>query len=53
MARVAPWHSKRTAHYHDNDRCPEGEKVPPADRLEGTGGRSQCVHCAILHFKGE
>ena len=53
MARVAPWHSKRTAHYHDNDHCPEGEKVPAAERNEGTGGRSQCVQCAILHFKGE
>jgi hypothetical protein len=53
MARIAPFYSKRTAHYHDNDRCPEAEKVPSDDRQEGTGGRSQCVQCAILHFKGE
>jgi len=53
MARITPWHAKRIANYHDNDRCPEGAKVPPDDRQDGTGGRSQCVQCAILHFKGE
>ncbi len=49
MPKVSPWHSKETIYFHDNDQCPEGRKIPPKDRLAGTGGKSQCVHCAILH----
>jgi hypothetical protein len=50
MPRTAPWHSKNTIYFHDNDQCDEGKKVRPVDRLEGTGNKAQCVNCALLHY---
>jgi hypothetical protein len=36
--------------WHDNDECPLGKSIAPADRLAGTGRiRKHCHCCAILN----
>jgi hypothetical protein len=51
MAKVKPFHSKLQHDrnvYHDNDRCTEGNNIEKQNRVEGTGGRPKCEHCARL-----
>lgn len=51
MAKVKPFHSKQVWHravYHDNDHCTEGDNIESYNRVEGTGGRPKCEHCARL-----
>jgi hypothetical protein len=51
MAKVKPFHSKAVWArnvYHDNDRCTEGNNIERYNRVEGTGNRPKCEHCARL-----
>ena len=51
MAKIPPFHSKAPnapKRYHDNDGCPEGNKVEPKQKVFGTGGYQQCPQCARL-----
>ena len=51
MAKVRPFHSKKVQTrnvYHDNDKCTEGNNIETYNRVEGTGGRPKCEHCAHL-----
>jgi hypothetical protein len=36
MTTVAPWHSKKENHYHNNDRCGPGGEIPQHNREAGT-----------------
>jgi len=49
MAVKAPWHSKNQAHYHNNTNCGPGSEIPPANRIEGTGGKPICADCRKLN----
>jgi len=46
-AKGRPWHSKDSAFYHDNSRCPEGKRTP--QRLDGTGQKPHCLECGRLN----
>jgi hypothetical protein len=51
MAKVAPFHSKRTQDrnvYHNNDKCMEGNNIETRNRVSGTGGRPLCNRCSQL-----
>jgi len=48
MSKVAPYHSSNPADpdvYHDHDDCPPGSLIPPANRVNGTGGYRRCEKC--------
>ena len=34
--------------YHDNDQCPDGNRIPKDRRESGTGNLPQCEKCKIL-----
>jgi hypothetical protein len=35
--------------WHDNDECPLGRSIAPADRIRGTTDiRHRCAYCAML-----
>ena len=48
-AKGKPWHSKSGMVYHDNSMCTEGKKVPPSERIEGTGQEHHCPQCGRLN----
>jgi hypothetical protein len=51
MAKVPAFHSKRPNDknvYHDNDACTEGNNIEKQNRVNGTGNRPKCTHCARL-----
>ena len=51
MAKVPPFHSSRQtdpAHYHDNDKCTEGNNIEQRYRVSGTANRPKCDHCKRL-----
>ena len=49
MTNIMPWHSTLATDrpvYHDDTRCPEGNRIQLRDRRQGTGGCPQCAICA-------
>jgi hypothetical protein len=48
MSKVAPFHSVREFHYHDNSRCTHGSEIPANNRISGTRNRPLCKECAKL-----
>lgn len=52
--RVPPFYSFRrglalTDVWHDNDECPLGRSITPADRVRDTDDvRHRCAYCAML-----
>jgi hypothetical protein len=49
MTNVMRWHSTLATDrfvYHDDTRCPEGNRIQLRDRRQGTGGCPQCSICA-------
>jgi hypothetical protein len=34
--------------YHDHEDCPDGKRILPKHRLEGTGGKPRCKECINL-----
>jgi len=52
MAKINPFHTNSheygsTHHevYHDSDACPDGKRIKPEHREEGTGNRRHCLEC--------
>ena len=51
MTKVAAFHSKLPNDrnvYHNNNKCTEGDNIEKSNRVDGTGGRPLCEHCARL-----
>jgi hypothetical protein len=51
MTKIKAFHSKAVWArnvYHDNDKCTEGNNIETYNRVDGTGGRPKCEHCARL-----
>lgn len=53
MANDPPYHTdspeyppQNRAVYHDDNDCPEGKKIKPEHRKDGTAGRPHCKECA-------
>ncbi len=53
MPKVAPWHSVKEPHHHDNTRCGPGSEIPAHNRESGTGGKPLYLDCKALNDKGE
>jgi hypothetical protein len=49
MPQVAPFHSIKEPHYHNNSKCGPGSEIPPHNRVQGTGGKPLCKDCAKLN----
>jgi hypothetical protein len=52
MAKVAPYHTNSDeygAHhrevYHDKDTCPDGKRIKPEHKVQGSAGRPLCKEC--------
>lgn len=52
MARCAAFHTnspeylpKHREVYHDKDTCPDGKKIKPEHRINGTGEKKHCLEC--------
>jgi len=55
MAKVAAYHTNSIeaplTHrevYHDHDDCPDGKRILPKHRENGTGGKPRCKECIRL-----
>ena len=55
MAKVSPYHTNSTDHqpehrnvHHDHDKCPDGKRIRPQHRLNGTGNKPRCDECIRL-----
>jgi hypothetical protein len=53
MTKVAAFHSKKEAHYHDNNKCGPGSEIPASNRVSGTGNLPLCKDCAKLDADGK
>ena len=53
MTKVAAFHSKKEAHYHDNNKCGPGSEIPASNRVSGTGGMPLCKDCSKLNAAGK
>jgi hypothetical protein len=53
MAKIKPFHSKKEAHHHNNDKCGPGSEIPTHNRVEGTGNLPLCKDCAKLNAGGK
>lgn len=53
MTKVAPFHSIKENHHHDNNRCGPGSEIPAHNRESGTGGKPLCKDCAKLDREGK
>jgi len=56
MAKVNPFHTNSKEYapshhevYHDEDNCPDGKRIKPEHREDGTGGKRRCLECDKLH----
>lgn len=52
MAKVRAFHTdspeylpKHREVYHDKDTCPDGKKIKPEHRKDGTGNKKHCLEC--------
>jgi hypothetical protein len=55
MAKVLPYHTDSPEEppehrnvYHDHDDCPDGKRILPKNRQNGTGARPRCKACINL-----
>jgi hypothetical protein len=53
VTTVAPWHSKKENHYHNNHRCGPGGEIPQHNREAGTGNKPLCQNCKKLNDEGK
>lgn len=53
MAQVAPWHSSKEQHYHNNTSCGPGSEIPPHNKVAGTGGKPLCKDCEKYNNAGK
>ena len=52
MAKVAAYHTnspeyppKHREVYHDKDTCPDGRRIKPEHKEQGTGNKKHCFEC--------
>jgi hypothetical protein len=52
VSKVLPYHTilqetppERNV-YHDYGDCPDGQRIKPENRADGTGGRPRCDACS-------
>ncbi len=45
---MSDYHSRMSHVYHEFDMCPEGSRIPPGERLDGSGGKPLCQLCERL-----
>jgi hypothetical protein len=55
MAKTYPYHTASSEYgwehrnvYHNDDACPDGKRIEPRHRVNGTAGRPLCKECAKL-----
>jgi hypothetical protein len=55
MAKVQPYNTNSLEYppshrnvFHDHDDCPDGKKIKPWHRENGTGGKQRCDECIKL-----
>src|SRR5207247_145672 len=53
MPKVAPFHSAKEPHHHDNSKCGPGSEIPAHNKLPGTGGKPLCKDCKKLNDAGQ
>jgi hypothetical protein len=53
MPSVAPFHSVKQAHYHNNSTCGPGSEIPAHNRVAGTGGKPLCADCVKASAQGK
>jgi hypothetical protein len=53
VTKVAPFHSVKENHHHDNNRCGPGSEIPPQNKVSGTGGKPLCKDCKKLDDDGK
>ena len=53
MPKVAPFHSAKEPHHHDNSKCGPGSEIPPHNKVPGTGGKPLCKDCKKLDDAGQ
>ncbi len=51
--KIAPYYSdtpedRQRYVYHDHDDCPDGRRILPQNKRQGTGGRPRCDACIAL-----
>jgi hypothetical protein len=48
MPTVSPYYSispEDKQVYHDKSNCPDGERIKPENKFQGTGNRPKCMEC--------
>jgi hypothetical protein len=49
MPKVYPYHTNSPEYprevYHDKDTCPDGKRIKPEHKEQGTGGKLHCKEC--------
>ncbi len=52
MANVSPYHTNSPEYppshremYHNKDTCPDGRRILPQHKLQGTGNKPLCKEC--------
>ena len=53
MPKVAPFHSVKENHYHDNSKCGPGSEIPAHNRVAGTGNKVHCKDCQKATANGQ
>ena len=55
MAKVKPYHTttdeaarNQRNVYHDHDNCPDGKRIEPKNKRDGTDNRPRCDECKKL-----
>jgi hypothetical protein len=53
MAKVDPYHTNSPEYshrdvYHNYDNCPDGKRIKPEHKEDGTAGRPRCDECKKL-----
>jgi hypothetical protein len=53
--KVLPYHTNSLEYppehrrvYHDHDNCPDGKRILPQHRMNGTGSKDRCKECVKL-----
>jgi hypothetical protein len=60
MPKVNPFHTNSPEYlpthrevYHDIDTCPDGKRIKPQHREDGTGNKKHCLECEKLEHAHE
>jgi hypothetical protein len=48
MARIKPFHTSKSAIYHDQSECAVAKRIAEDQRVAGTLGRRHCSRCETL-----